>query len=183
MERLSEPQFQIRALTVHPQCLPDTPIVPSYVRAMCCRGSDKTGGDKGPEQHRNSGDEVPWWLWSWVVFQRRKTVIKEKKPNLACSLFLLFDMWFLRELPELQMAACDACLLWKRRKVRTDLPSFWSISAFTCSFLDKCTKKRKGQQENLAHVRMFKSDQNKISNIWVLPLCMRDWSAYLQQDF
>lgn len=156
MERLFEPQFQLHALTAHPQFLPDTLIVPSHLRTMCCRGRDETGEDKGPEQHR-----FRWWL-TLVDLVLSGIPAQEDgdkgKKHLACSLFLLFDMWVLGELHELQMAACDACLLRKRRKVGTGLPSFLSISTCTCygsSFLDKCTKKRKGWHENLAHVRIF----------------------------
>lgn len=153
MERLFEPQFQLHALTI----LPDAPIIP-----LCVRGKGEIGGDKVLEQHGNSASILPLCIWSWVVYQSREIVL-ERKNHLACSLYLLCAMWFLGVLPELQMAACDASLLWKREKVHTDLLSFWRIPAFTC--YDKFTKKRKGQEENLVHVRMFKSSQNKVCNI------------------
>lgn len=66
------------------------------------------------------------------------------------------------------MAAHHASLLHEGRRISTDdPPSPWSTSTFTCygSLLlgnDRCAKKRKGKLENLADMRMFKGDQNKI---------------------
>lgn len=146
MERLFEPQFKICILTVHPQFLPDKLVVPSCVRATCCRGREEIREDKGPEQHRNSGGELPWWIWSWVTHQNREMMIKEKTTWFALSSFSLIRDFLGISLNCRWQHAMLVCF-------EKHLHSLWSVSTFTCygsSFLDKCTEKMKGQHENLA---------------------------------